>query len=170
MPGLHVDDLKGNISAYARAYMFNIWFNDTPVDLDGGENKAAYLVKSGTLPTHTIEPIEVPWQGQVQKIAGTHTFDTWEVTFNVDQEAKIKKEMDLWARIVHNPENNFHGEPKFYYGSARVELLDHRGKPVLEYEIVDIWPSEVGAIELGQETKEVAQLSVTFTYNYHKIV
>ena len=170
MPGIHVDNLKGAIKAYARAYMFNIWFTSVPPAKDLEGDPTAYLVRSGTLPESTIDVIEVPWQGQIQKIASTHTFSEWEVTFNVDSKATIKKNMDIWSKAVHSPTDNVHGVPLEYYGSAHVELLDIDGEPIVKYEIVDMWPSTVGAIELAQDSKEVAQLAVTFTYNYHKIV
>ena len=169
-PGIHVDELKAAVTGYARAYMFNIVFTSVPPAQELKYDKIAYLVKSGTLPGSSIEPLEVAWQGQVQKIGGTHTFDTWEVTFNVDYNATIKKSMDKWSKAVHDPTSNIHGKPKDYYGSANVELLDTKGEPLVTYKIVDMWPSEVAAIELGQETKEIATFAVTFTYNYHEIV
>jgi len=167
MPGWHIDNLKSNIGSYARGYLFNMIFTSTPVDLAGGENKSTYLVRSTTMPDKTIEVIEVPWQGQMQKIASTNTFAEWEVTFNVDGDGFIKKQIDAWSKKVHDPSTNNHGIPSDYYGIAQVELLNTQGNPIVTYEIRDMWPSTVGALDLAQDTKDVSQLTVTFTYNYH---
>lgn len=60
MPQFHVNALKSNLGAYARAYLFNVYFTAAPVDVVGGENIAVYLARSTTLPESTIDPIEVP--------------------------------------------------------------------------------------------------------------
>lgn len=75
--GIHINDLKSNVEGYARGYLFNVFFEDAPISaLNGGESQTAYLVRSSTTPTGTIEEIQIPWQGQMQKIGSTHTFDT----------------------------------------------------------------------------------------------
>jgi hypothetical protein len=34
--------------------------------------------------------------------------------------------------------------------------------------LYDAWPSSVGSLDLAYDNKEVAQFSVTFTYNWHE--
>ena len=171
MPGFHVSSLKGKVESYARPYLFNIYLDSAPVALAGGENQAAYLVRSGSLPTGTIEPIEVPWQGQTYKIGGTHTFDTWSCTFNVDMAANIRRQFVLWQEAIHNPNSNIQGLPSAYQGSVRIELLSVNAVPVMTYILNQAWPSEVGEISLDySENSDVAQFDVTFTYNWHTVV
>jgi hypothetical protein len=45
-------------------------------------------------------------------------------------------------------------------------LLDVKGDPQMIYQLKQAWPSAVGALDLAQDSKEVSQFSVTFTYNW----
>lgn len=120
------------------------------------------------MPGGTIEPIEVPWQGQMYKFGSTHTFEDWTCTFNVDANADLKRQFDLWSAAIHDPATNQHGVPDEYFGEAKVELLDGKGNPVMANRLFEIWPSAVGQIDLSYDTKDVAQLEVTFSYNWHE--
>lgn len=166
--GIHINDLKSNVEGYARGYLFNVFFEDTPIGaLNGGESQTAYLVRSSSTPTGTIEEITIPWQGQTQKIGSTHTFDTWSCTFNVDRNANIRKNMEAWQKQVHDPETNQQGIPNDYYGTVKLELLDVDGEPIMTYTLHHAWPSEVGGSEVSHENKEIMQMECTFQYNYH---
>lgn len=167
MPGFHVNDLKSNTGAFARAYLFNVYFDSAPVPIQGGENQVAYLVRSSSLPESTIDPIEVPWQGQTYKIGSTHTFSEWECTFNVDMAANVRRQMEAWMHQIHEPSSNLQGIPDAYFGSVRLELLSVAAVPVMQYVLHQAWPSSIGALELAQDSKDVAQFSVTFNYNWH---
>lgn len=167
--GIHVNDLKSATGDFARAYLFKVYFTSAPVDITGGETLTSYLVRSTSLPESTIDPIEVPYQGQVQKIGSTHTFAEWEVTFNLDYAAQLRKSFIEWQRFIHDPQTNFHNIPAIYYGEIKAQLLTGQGLPILTYTINQAWPSAVGALEVAQDSKEVAQFSVTFNYNWHEV-
>jgi hypothetical protein len=121
------------------------------------------------LPESTIDTIEVPWQGQVYKLGSTHTFPEWTITFNVDQDADIIRNFNLWSKMIHDPATNVHGNPSLYMGQVVAELLDVTGDPVSTYVMFLCWPSSVGAVEVAHDNKEVAQLDVTFQYQYHLV-
>ena len=167
MPGFHVNDLKSNTGAFARAYLFNVYFEGAPVEINGGENQVAYLVRSTSLPESTIDPIEVPWQGQTYKIGSTHTFSEWECTFHTDRGANIRKQMLNWMHKIHDPSDNTQGNPEDYFAKVKLELLDTSSEPVMTYTLHQAWPSTVAAIDLAHDSKDVAQFSVTFNYNWH---
>jgi hypothetical protein len=170
MPGFSVNALKSNISSLARGYLFNCVFNFAPVPIMGGENKTAYLVRSTSLPESVIEPLVIPWQGMEAKYAQTHTYAEWECAFNVDGDADIIKNMQLWSRLIHDPATNLHGSPSLYQGEVMLELLNGSGNAIVTYMLHDVWPSTVGSIDLAQDNKDVAQLSVTFTYHYYDVI
>ena len=171
MPGFHVNDLKNNTGAYARGYLFNVYFDAAPVGgLIGGESQTAYLVRSSSLPAGSIDPIEVPWQGQTYQIGSTHSYDTWSCTFNVDRFANVRKNMEEWQRQVHDPSSNIQGIPSVYFGIVKVELLDVVSDPVMIYTLNQAWPSEVGTADVAHDNKDVLQFDVTFTYNWHTSV
>lgn len=166
--GMRIQDLKSATGDYARAYLFQIYFTSAPVPITGGETLASYLVRTSSLPESTIEAIEVPYQGQVQKIASTHTFAEWSVTFNLDIAAELRRNFERWQRFIHDPVTNAHNIPRAYYGTVKAELLGNQGQVAMSYTLNDVWPSAIGALELGQDSKDVAQFDVTFTYNWHE--
>lgn len=167
MPGFHVKDLKGQVNAYARGYLFNILIDSAPPASGLTSDPTPYLVRSSSLPGGTIDPIEVPWQGMQYKIGSTHTFDNWSCTFNVDMESQIRKNFLQWQRAIHNPEDNVQGLPKEYFGVIKLELLHVDGSVLLTYTLHDAWPTEVGEISLDYSSKDVAQFDVTFSMNYY---
>lgn len=167
--GIHVNDLKAFAGDFARGYLFNIYFTDAPVEITGGESLTRYLVRSSTIPESTIDPIEVPWQGQMYKIASTHVYAEWEITFNLDQGAWLRKRFDEWSELIHNSGTNLHGLPSNYFGTVKAELLSGvTGLPTMTYTINNAWPSNVGAIDLAQDNKDIVQFPVTFTYTWHE--
>lgn len=165
MAGFHVNDLKSNLGAFARGYLFNIFFISAPVAVT--EEKISYLVRASSVPESTIDPIEVPWQGQMYKIGSTHTFSEWECTFNVDREASILTQMHEWSRLIHDPATNLQGVPSDYFGEIQIEQLDVQNNVISTFQLHQCWPSTVGAIDLAHDNKDIAQLSCTFTYNWH---
>ena len=169
MPGFHVNDLKSNINSLARGYLFNVYFTAAPVPVVGGENKTAYLVRATNLPESVIDPIEVPWQGQVYKIGSTHVFNEWVCTFNVDSDAEILRNFFEWQRLVHDPETNVQGDPSIYMGEVVAELLDVNGDPISQYVLRQCWPSNIGPVELAQDNKDVSQVEITMQYQWHSI-
>lgn len=174
MAGIRIVDLKSATGDYARAYLFNVWFTRAPVDITWSTDKmTTYLVRSSSLPEETIEALEIPYQGQIQKIGTTHTYSEWTVTFNVDINASVRKKFVQWQRMIHDPVTNAHNIPSNYYGAAKVSLLSgitgQAEVPVITYTLNDIWPSSIGALEVAQDNKEVAQFEVTFTYNWHEV-
>ena len=167
MPGFHVNDLKSNTTTYARGYLFYVTFTSAPPAGDLTSDPTPYLVRSSSLPESTIDPIEVPWQGQMYKIGSTHTFAEWTCTFNTDISANIRRNFLTWMQSIHNPATNVQGAPADYQGEANLELLDTQGNPIMTYTLHQLWPSSIGALELAHDSKDVAQFDVTFNYNWH---
>lgn len=170
-----LSNFKSSINGnFARAYLFYVKFPD-PGAVNLPQNQR-FLVRSTSLPASTIEEIPIPYQGMVYKIGSTQVFETWECTFNADNAMSLRREFVRWMQAVHNPVNNEHGLPSNYFGKAEIEMLDPfqnfggDGAANANYvaTLYDAWPSSVGALDLAYDSKEVAQFSVTFTYNWHE--
>jgi len=170
-----LSNFKANINGnFARSYLFYVKFpNSGSVNLP--ENQK-FLVRSTSLPESSIDPIEVPYQGMNFKIGSTHTFSEWECTFNADNGMALRQQFINWMKSVHNPQNNQHGTPNDYFGQVNIEMLDPfqnfggDGTAGANYMVIlyNAWPSNVGSLDLAYDNKEVAQFSVTFTYNWHE--
>ena len=172
MPGFHVNDIKARLTSLSRAYLFDVHFTKVPKEVDflkGTDNVTHYLVRSSTLPESAIDPIEVPWQGQTYKIGSTHTFSEWSCTFNVDDAAKILFNMHKWTDLVHDPNTNIQGKPDEYFGQVNLDLVNVKDERIITYELNEIWPSSVGAVDIAQDSKEATTVDVTFQYQWHEI-
>lgn len=166
MPGFSIDSFKANFQNAARQNLFYIY-----LDIPGsrlGTEKTVYLVRSSSLPESTIDQIEIPWQGQAFKFGSSHTYSDWTVSFAVDFNAQIRKDFVNWQKLIHNEETNKHGMPADYMRTQRAVMLDGSGSPIMEYQLINAWPSVVSEISLDYSAKEFATFDVTFTYTYHK--
>ena len=168
-PGFHVDNLKGKIKSFTRGYLFNVYFTNVPSVEALASDETKFLVRSSSTPEATIDPIEIPWQGQTYKIGSTHTFGDWSCTFMVDGNAELLKNFYKWQKNVHNLDTNVHGVPEDYLGEATVELLNVEGKSTIKYELHQLWPTAVAGVEIAQDSKEVSTVDVTFAYQWHTI-
>ena len=166
---------KSNLASnFARAYLFYVKIDKASKDLEIPKNQK-YLVRSASIPAHTLEEIAIPFQGMVFKLASTQTFDTWECTFNSDSEGKLRKFFVDWMNDTHNAKTNEHGKPTDYFGKITIELLnpfqkfgEDEADAAYTCTLYDAWPSAIAAIDLGYDSKEVGQFSVTWTYNWHE--
>ena len=157
---------------FARAYLFYAKIQ-APTTATTIPDSQKFLVRSTSMPQSTITPLEVPYQGMLYKVGGTQEFAEWECTFNADNAMALRSSFIAWQTSVHNPITNAHGKPTDYFGTVQIEMLDpfqdFTGEATAKYvaTLNNCWPSTVGAIDLAYDSKEVAQFSVTFTYNWH---
>jgi hypothetical protein len=168
MAEFNLEHFRANFKDGARGYLFYVK-PQFPANIGSNANRAIYLVKSSSLPASTLEEINVPWQGYDYKLAGKYTFDDWTVTFNCDAEADIYTWYMGWQKKVHDPTSNEHGHPDEYMVDQIIQLLNRSGQVVLQYKLVNAWPSSIGAMELSYDSTEVASFEVTFKYMYHVI-
>lgn len=161
---IDIETFKSRFEGGARQYLFflNLLIPNSTVD-------ASYLVRASSLPSSTIEPAEVPWQGMTYSVGTTPTYDDWTVTFSVDRKAALRRAFLNWHLLIHNPETNEHGNPESYMVDQRVSLLDYDGSTVLTYKLIGGWPTTIGELTLDYSAKDVAQFDVTFKYHYYVV-
>jgi len=167
--GFNIDDFKANFQDLARAYTFMVMI-EMPFDTSFNTEQTKYLVNSTTIPSSTIEEIEINWQGNVFPVGGTHTFADWTVTFRLDRNANLRNDFLEWHKRIHNPETNIHGIPSEYMQDEEIWQLDAQGEVIKKMQLVNAWPSEIGEISLDYGTKEFVTFDVTFKYLYYKLM
>lgn len=164
-----IDGFKDAFQQGARGYLFYVLPNfPTGVEGDINQNKARYLVRSSSLPTRTIEPIETQYQGYTYKFGGKSTVEDWTITYVVDGNADIYNKYLAWMDAIHDMKTNEHGNPSDYIANQDVQLLDGKGKAIKSIRLVDAWPTSVAALELAYDSADVLTFDVTFAYLYHE--
>ena len=136
-----------------------------------------FLCKASSMPTQTIGSVDVPFRGRILKVAGDRTFEPWSVTVINDEDFNIRSAFEAWGRRINDLTTGVGiVQPKDYMGSGTIQQLS-RGvgpddsKVLQEYMVQDIWPSEIGSIDLSYESSDaIEEFTVTFQVQYMEIL
>tara|TARA_B100001250_G_scaffold373136_1_gene359084 strand:+ start:42 stop:653 length:612 start_codon:yes stop_codon:yes gene_type:complete len=144
---------------------------------DSAQTDFHFLCKATSIPTQTIGSVDVPFRGRILKVAGDRTFEPWSVTVINDEAFNIRSVFEKWGDKI----NGLHDgvgvvEPQSYMGNGTVAQLSRStggdpGKTLQSYMVQDIWPSEIGSIDLSYESSDaIEEFTVTFQVQYMSIL
>ena len=136
----------------------------------------AFLCKAANLPAQNIASIDVPFRGRIFKVAGDRTIDTWTITIINDEDFRLRRAMEFWTEQIASLDTNLGAtSPNAYMAAAKVYQLgrgssarstDNSGDSnsvLAEFEFVDIFPTEVSAIDLSYDSSDtIEEFTVTF--------
>ena len=136
----------------------------------------AFLCKAANLPAQNIASIDVPFRGRIFKVAGDRTIDTWTITIINDEDFRLRRAMEFWTEQIAALDTNLGAtSPNAYMAAAKVYQLGRGSSPrstdnsgdsnsvLAEYEFVDIFPTEVSAIDLSYDSSDtIEEFTVTF--------
>lgn len=162
--GLSITDFKGHFIAGARPNLYRVTCTALGQDF-------AFLCKATQLPSSTVDAIDVPYLGRQIKVPGNRTFEDWEVTIINDTNFGIRTLVEKWLNNINGHVSNLgYTRVSEVYSDATVDQLDRDGATLYRYEIKDMFPTMLSAIELGFESNnEIEEYSVTFSYNYWSV-
>ena len=136
----------------------------------------AFLCKAANLPAQNVAAIDVPFRGRIFKVAGDRTIDTWTITIINDEDFRLRRAMEFWTEQIAALDTNLGAtSPNAYMAAAKVYQLG-RGETrqstnnsgsanavLAEYEFIDIFPTEVSAIDLSYDSSDtIEEFTVTF--------
>ena len=127
--------------------------------------------------------IPVPFRGRILKVAGDRTFADWSITVINDEDFLLRNAFEQWMNGISNlVDNTGLTNPNSYMTDAVVKQLgrgavgnsaqtETGSTSVLRtYNLIDIFPTEVSAIDLSYETTDtVEQFDVTFQMQYFTV-
>ena len=145
------------------------------------ESEFRFMCKASSMPAQTIGSVEVPFRGRILKVAGDRTFEPWSVTVINDEDFKVRKGFEAWTEKINalatgvgevDPNNYMgNGTIKQLSRSATVAGNDTAQKVLHEYKVEEIWPSEIGAIDLSYDTSDaIEEFTVTFQIQFFQSV
>jgi len=134
-----------------------------------------FKCKSAQIPGETIGVVTVPYFGREVKFAGTRTFAPWTVTILNDEDFAIREALETWSNNINRHEANLRDTALAtnvaYRTTATVTQYSKTGVPIRTYEFVNLFPTDIAAIELSWDNSDAIQeYSVTFEYDYWRIV
>lgn len=162
---LNVNDFKSKLTGGgARANLFKakVMGAGVPTEL------ASFMIKAASLPASTVAAIEVPFRGRQIKVAGDRTFAEWSITVINDTDFAIRNAFEDWMKVVNQHDTGVGAtNATDYYGSAEITQMSRDGSDLKTYYFVDVWPSEVSAIDLAYDSNDtIEEFTVTLQYNY----
>jgi hypothetical protein len=167
IPALDITSFRNKFITGARSYFF--YLQPTfPSQIGADVTLPIYLVRASSLPSSNFDELTTSWMGMDYKTAGKRSYDTWNVSFNVDKDAVIRRYYNNWLNMMLNPETNVLASPIQYQTSQFVTLLGLDQTEKMTYELVYAWPSSVAEVSLDYANSDYAQFDVTFTYQFYK--
>ena len=172
-----ISDFKGAlIGGGARPNLFEVELTTLPAGIEWNADSFRYMCKAAALPASNVAAIDVPFRGRIFKVAGDRTFDTWTVTIINDEGFILRTAMEEWMDQISKLENNLGAtNPQSYMTNAKVYQLgrgskssseDNNGEKnvvLREYEFVDIFPTNISAIDLSYESSDtIEEFTVEF--------
>ncbi len=135
-----------------------------------------FVVPGGIVDLITnIGNIPVPFRGRVLPVAGDRTFDPWTVTVINDAQFNIRDAMEQWSNAINAHQANLRdgglSTLASYRTTATVSQYNKTGGVVRTYEFINIFPTNVGAIDLDWDNADAIEIfPVEFQYDYWQVV
>ncbi len=159
-----ITDFKSKLTGGgARSNLFEVvlTFPDAAAPDQVVLDKSRFLVKGANLPASNVAQIEVPFRGRVLKVAGDRTFDSWTVTVLNDTDFSIRSAFEKWMNVINRMSDNTGlTNPAEYQSDAFVYQLDRDGTALRSYRFYDIFPTQVGPIELSYDSQGIQEFTV----------
>lgn len=164
-----IEDLKRVLKGGSRATKYEIRFSlpqevETIMEL----KDLAVLAKSTEFPGMQIGQIETYLMGRKLPIPGDTEYDSqWTVNFYMDNAHKVRKQFVAWMKAIDNFQSNTHsGQPEKLFAEMSVVQLDSLEKGVAVYTFKDVWPQQVGPVQVGADTtNQIQEFDVIFSFS-----
>ena len=126
-----------------------------------------FLARTSNVPAMTVEQIVVPYFGRQIKIAGNRTYAEWTTTVMLEEDFSVRDQLEQWSMQINRGDTNIRAEVnEEYKEDAQVLLYGKNGTVLRRYNLVGLWPQEVGTIELDWESGEIGTYDVTWAFDF----
>lgn len=169
----NVNDIRAQLSGGgARASLFEVVMPFPTISNPGAAStKMAFTCKAASIPPSGITPIEVDYFGRKIKLPGAReAFAEWTTTIINDEDFMVYNAVQTWMNAMNSHEGNLPAagsNPINYQSSADIIHYGKDGSKIKEVTMVNLWPSNLAALELGWENADaIEEFEVTWQYDY----
>ena len=148
----------------ARNSLFQVLISN-PVN-SVGDISVPFMCKAAQIPAATVSTIELDYFGRKTKLAGNRTYAEWAPTIINDEDFSIRNALEEWNNSINTFVDNTRPSPNAYKSTAQIQQFSQAGDVIREYTFVNLWPSEVAAIDLSWDADTIEEFAVTFQYDY----
>ena len=131
-------------------------------------NKIEFLCKAANIHAGTLGEVVVPFRGHNLKLAGERTFEDWQITVINDVEFSVRSGLEAWQEEIQAMDSGVGSTSTDYLISrAFVEQLNKDDSVLARYEFFNMFPKNLGAIELSYDTVDaLEEFNVDFTFSH----
>ena len=143
-------------------------FTDTPGTGSGIPEDLAFAAHTAARPTITYNVIEYQRLNERFYYAGKPTWSELPMTFFdfIQGPGSVSQILWDWSNTVYNPITGAMGFKNDYKTSGTLAMLDPAGGIVQVWNLFYIWPFTVNWGDLSADDDALAEVSVTFRYDY----
>jgi hypothetical protein len=152
----------------ARPSLFHIEINNPPAGItnSGAVEKIKLLCRATQIPPAIVESVPVGYMGREIKVSGDRTFPDWNVSVINDEDFAIRDMMENWSLIQNSMVGNLRRD-RNYKKEALITQFGKEGGVLKRYEMVGLFPTVVGQIELNWDAKnQIETFDVTFAFDW----
>ena len=124
------------------------------------------------LPSVTVPPLEIDWQGTKRKVAGSPMeFEIMTTQFIVDASFKNWKLLWNWMRLMSNNKDKMTEQYSNYAVDSTLQIIDNFNETALAVKFIGMWPTNLQEVSFSHKEAEIQlESSVTLIYDYFEIV
>lgn len=168
MPKPSLDDIL-NVGDPMLNDNFDITFTRVP---GGGDGRALRIqCKSGVKPGMSVAQAEMELFGHKTMHAARKTFsNSMSISFHESYDGIINTTLEDWSEVCRATDSQSGSFKSEYATSARLTIYDQEGSESLNYDIFNIWPTEVPDASFDGAGGTAMTVDATFAYDYYKRV
>lgn len=166
----NVQDFKSRGLTYhgARPTLFMVEINNPPAGTAQGAaiEKIKFMLRATQIPPEIVEPVPVGYMGREIKVSGDRTYPDWNVSVINDEDFLVRNLLEAWSEIQNSPVENLRRD-SLYKADATITQFGKEGNTLAQYNMVGIFPTTVGAIELSWDNKnQIETFDCTFAFDW----
>ena len=137
----------------------------------GVDTIAPFMIQTASIPPLSVGTIQVPFFGRLLPQPGDRQFQPWQVDVINDEDFAVRHAFEVWNTRINSLEGNLRDLPTSqaaeYTSTATVTQFSKTGKALRTYEFVNIYPPEIGEIQLSWgATDQIETFPVTLMYDF----
>jgi hypothetical protein len=166
----NVQDFKSRGLTFhgARPTLFQVEINNPPAGTASGRTieKVKFMLRATQIPPEIVEHVPVGYFGREIKVSGDRTYPDWNVSVINDEDFAVRDMLEEWSQIQNSAVANLRRDRQ-YKREAVITQFGKEGNVLARYEMVGIFPTTVGAIELSWDNKnQIEVFETTFAFDW----
>lgn len=132
-----------------------------------GANALRIQCQQVTVPSKTVEAVQVDLAANTLMFAGRMTFDhSMNITFVENRRMDIFNTLDAWAEYCRNKETQLGHYKADYASTAELYVYDQIGTVIKTFKIYGLWINIIPEYQFDSAAANLVTVSSTFQYDY----